>query len=133
MARWLGQQPVAADAGALQAQLDRYREAYNHRGHQVHAGKTPQQRFEAGPLAGPDPTRGQPHTVTTHTVTTHTVTARGVIGVNGALIGLGRSHAGATATVFRTGNDLAVFINNTLLGQLTIDRTRRYQRLPQLP
>jgi hypothetical protein len=124
VAKWLARQPVAADREQLQRQLDAYREQYNHRGHQALAGATPQARFDQGPIATPNPDL-EAKTV----ITDHLVTSRGAIGVNGKLIGISRRYTGQTATVFRTRDHLAVFIANRLVGQTTIDRTRRYQPL----
>ena len=60
-------------------------------------------------------------------MTRHRVTTTGSIGLNGALIGLGRPHATKTATVFRNGDHLTVFVEDHFARELTIDRTRRYQ------
>ena len=68
----------------------------------------PHQRFQLGPIAYPidfdQPT----------VLTRHTVSATGSIGVDGHLIGLGRHHHGKTATVFRSGDHVVVFINDQL-------------------
>ena len=120
--KWLAKRPRAHDLVELQALLDRYREEFNNRGNQVHGGLTPHQRFDLGPLARPE---GVLEPVT-H-VTRHRVTATGSIGINGALIGLGRCHATKTATVFRNGDHLTVFVQDQFARELTIDRTRRYQ------
>ena len=60
-------------------------------------------------------------------MTRHRVTATGSIGLNGFLIGLGRAHATKTATVFRNGDHLTVFIEDQLARELLLDHTRRYQ------
>jgi len=120
--KWLAKQPQAHDLVELQALLDRYREEFNNRGNQVHGGLTPNQRFDLGPLARPE---GVLEPVT-H-VTRHRVTTTGSIGLNGFLIGLGRSHATKTATVFRNADHLTVFIEDHFARELVLDRTRRYQ------
>jgi len=82
---------------------------------------TPNQRFQLGPIAYPED-HPKPTLLTRHTVST-----TGSIGVDGHLIGLGRSHHAKTATVFRTGDHLLVFIDDQLTRELTIDRSRHYQ------
>jgi hypothetical protein len=119
--KWLARQPRDPDAPALQARLDSYREAFNHRRNMVLAKLTPQQRFDLGPRATP----GDIEELTT--ITRHTVSATGAIGMDGMLIGLGRTHAGQPATAFRTGDHVAIFINDRFTRELILDRTRRYQ------
>ena len=60
-------------------------------------------------------------------LTHHNVTTTGSIGLDGTLIGLGRKHAHKPAIAFRTGDYVAVFIDDQLARDLIIDRTRRYQ------
>lgn len=125
--KWLRKRPAPADAAALQALLDTYREQYNHRRSQVLDGLTPAQRFELGPLASPDPD------LTTRTrVSTHQITSSGVVSVDGAHVGVGRHHAGLEATVFLTGDHAVIFHDFTLLRELLIDRSVRYQRRTDL-
>lgn len=120
--KWLRRQPLAADAGELQTQLDTYREAYNHRPNQVLARLTPQQRYDLGPLSGP----GQGAPPVLH-LTRHPVSDTGSIGVDSTRIGLGRRYTGATAVAFRRGDLVTVFIDDQLIRTLVIDRSRRYQ------
>lgn len=120
--KWLAKQPVAHDLSELQELLDTYREAFNSRGNQVHDGLTPNARYRLGPLTQPDGVL-EPVTHVTH----HRVTATGSIGLNGFLIGLGRTHATKPATVFRNGDHLTVFIQDELARELVLDHTRRYQ------
>ena len=61
-------------------------------------------------------------------LTRHTVSTTGAIGVDGHLIGLGQRHRGNTATAFRAGDHLVVFINDQFARELIIDRSRHYQR-----
>jgi hypothetical protein len=49
-------------------------------------------------------------------ITDHTVGPRGAIGVDGHEVGLGRRHAGAYATAFRTGEHVTVFMRSTRRG-----------------
>ena len=120
--KWLARRPPARDLAELQALLDEYRETYNQRRNRVLDKLTPHQRFDLGPITGPD----GPLQPTIH-VTRHTVSATGSIGVSGTLIGLGRKHAGKTATVFRTDAHAVAFVDDTFVRELTIDWTRRYQ------
>lgn len=126
--KWLRRQPRAADAAALQTQLDTYRAAYNHRANQVLAGLTPQQRYDLGPQAQPALPGTLP--LPLH-LTRHMVSHTGSIGVDGTLIGLGRRHAHAPAVAFRRGDLVSIFIADQLVRTLVIDRRRRYQ--PQDP
>lgn len=121
--RWLRRQPVAEDLGHLAAQLEAYREVYNNRRHQALGGLTPNQAWAIAPLSGPygAPLAGRLH------ITTAPVSASGCVTVDRTEIGVGRAHAHRSATVFRTGEDVAVFIDGVFHRELTIDRTRRYQ------
>jgi transposase InsO family protein len=123
--KWLARQPLPATLVELQALLDTYREAYNNRRNQVLGGLTPHERFRLGPTALPAGVNARTH------VTSYRVSSRGAIGVDATLIGLGRPHAGKTATVFRTNDHLVVFIDNQLVRELVLDHTRRYQRRDQ--
>lgn len=120
--KWLDRRPPARDLADLQALLDEYREAYNQRRNRVLDKLTPHQRFDLGPITGPD----GPLQPTTH-VTRHPVSTTGSVAVTGTLIGLGRKHAGNTATVFRTDAHAVVFVDNTFVRELTIDWARHYQ------
>lgn len=122
--KWLARRPRPRDLSALQDLLEEYRESYNNRPNAVLDGLRPHQRFDLGPVVGPDPDR-----LTRTHVTTHRVSASGGIGLSGHLIGLGRRHKGRPAIVFRTGDHIVVFIEDTYLGELLIDPDRRYQRL----
>jgi transposase InsO family protein len=124
--RWLAAQtPQPATLTELQHLLDQYRTGYNHRRHQSLNGLTPQQAYDLAEKTGPT---GQ--TVTALPVVSNPkVSPRGAIGVDNTEIGLGRRYAGLTVTVFRTGNEVAVFHHNHLIRDLTIDRTRHYQPL----
>lgn len=122
--KWLQRRPRPRDLPALQELLDEYREGYNGRRNAVLDGLRPHQRFDLGPVVGPDPDRP----TRTH-VTTHRVSTSGGIGLSGRLIGLGRRHKGRPATVFRTGDHIVVFVDDTYAGELVINHNNRYQRL----
>lgn len=119
--KWLARQPRDADIDALQARLDVYREEFNGRRNMVLDKLTPRQRFDLGPLATPGDIEERT------TLTGHTISATGSIGIDGMLIGLGRKHAGRPATAFRTGDHVAIFIEDRFVRELVLDRTRRYQ------
>jgi hypothetical protein len=121
--QWLAAHPAPADLGQLQALLDDYRDGYNQRRHQGLDGLTPQQAFDLADKARP----AHQALPAVPVVTNPTVSPRGAIGVDGTEIGLGRRYRGNTVTVFRTGNDVAVFNGNQLIRTLTLDRSRRYQ------
>lgn len=120
--KWLRRRPPAHSLAELQDLLDTYRTAYNQRRHPVLNKLTPHQRFDLGPLAGP---HGQLEPVT-H-ITRPTVSTTGSIGVDRTLIGVGRTHAGKTATVLRNGDHTTIFINDQCVRELLLDRTKRYQ------
>ena len=127
--RWLARRPPASTPGELQAVLEDYRAVYNHRRHQALGGLTPAQRWaitaRSGPAAGgcPEPLH----------VTTSTVSPAGCVAIDGTEVSIGRRHARAQATTFRTGDDVAIFIGTALTRQLRLDRTRRYQPQQAVP
>lgn len=126
--KWLSRRPPAETPAQLQALLETYRGWYNtDRRHQGIGGLTPSQRWT---LTAPAD-RGRPadHPVPEPlAITNPPVSASGCIGVDTTKIGLGRRHAGHQATVFRTGDDVTVFIDTQMVRQLRLDRTRHYQR-----
>jgi transposase InsO family protein len=124
--QWLAARPPAATLSELQALLEEYRPGYNNRRHQGLHGLTPQQKYDLAEKTGP---AGQPLTAPP-IMSNPTVSPRGAIGVDNTEIGLGRRYAGATVTVFRTGDHVVVFHGDHLVRDLTIDRTRRYQPHP---
>lgn len=122
--KWLAAQPPAENLPALQQLLDQYQTIYNNRRHQSLDGQTPQQRYDARPKASPATGPRRPSGVTTRPVS-----ATGVIAFSGCSIVLGRTWAGHTATVYWQGDRVAVMTGDTLVRQLTLDRSVRYQRL----
>ncbi len=120
--KWLARRPPAVDLSGLQDLLEEYRRDYNTRRNMALGKLTPAQRFDLGPVA----TISDLPPVRT-ALTRHSVTTTGSIGLDGTLIGLGRKHAHKTALAFRTGDYVAVFIDDQLARDLVIDRTRRYQ------
>jgi transposase InsO family protein len=122
--RWLNRRPRADDLDELQTLLDTYRDWYNHRRrHQSLNGLTPQQRWDLADKTRPDgtPIPAPP------LITYPTISPRGAIGVDGHEIALAKRWAGATATVFLTGNHVTIFVGAHMVRTLDLDRTRRYQ------
>ena len=127
---WLAAHPVPTSMQELTALLEDYRDWYNH--HRRHSGIArlrPAQAYALRPRIGP---AGQSLPAPLR-VSHHRVSASGCIGLHDSELSLGRAHAGATATCFRTGNDATIFIGNQLIRVLTIDRTRTYQPLHPHP
>lgn len=122
--RWLARQPHARTPTELGDQLDqRYREIYNNRRNQALAGLTPQQAWTIAPQSGPYGTAlpGRLH------VAHRPVSDNGRVSVDGTQVTIGRAYNNKTATIFRNLDDVAIFIDGTLIRELTIDRTRDYQ------
>jgi transposase InsO family protein len=124
--RWLRHQPPASSLAELQIQLDTYRRLYNTvRPHQALDGKTPAEAAETAPLAAPaSPT---PAAEPTPVVRTRPVHRNGVAALDDYLIYVGHRHVGKQVTLIRTGDHVAVLHGQTLLRELTLDTSRRYQ------
>jgi hypothetical protein len=126
--KWLAARPAAATLMELQALLDRYQRDFNNRPHQgLDPNQTPlEHRIAAArqtPIrVGPD----QP-TLVRHC----TVKPRGFVNWDGFRIAVGRELAGHILVVFATGDHLLIFFRHHLVRDLIVDRTRRYQGLPQ--
>ena len=115
----------AATLTELQAQLDRFREIYNHqRPHRAIGRRFPAEVWQQTPRSGP-----ASHALGTPTTTSTTqVTTDGRISIaTRTRIGIGIAHAGKTATTVITGTNAHVFINGRLERQLTINPTTRDQ------
>lgn len=123
--KWLSKQPAARDLPALQAQLDVYRDHYNHRRRKKHlGGLTPAQRYALGPTDGPATTPAPRDTV----LTRGKVSASGCLGVNRQLFSVGRKHAGQDALLIRQDRQLTVFVGNQLVAELTLTGKPGYQQ-----
>lgn len=119
--KWLKHRPAAPTLTDLQNLLDTYRDGYNHRRNRVLGKLTPLQRFELGPRAFPTPFDAPTH------VSEHRVSTRGTVCLDQVQIGIGRKHHAKTATVFRTGDYVAIFIDDHLARETVIDHTLTYQ------
>jgi len=120
---WLARQDPARDLAELQKRLDGWTAFYNQRPHSSLDGTAPLDAWHSapparpGPPLAPDPASGL-----------RLVEARGAIGWEGHIIGIGQAHAGETVLVTARGDDLAVFdATSGLIRRLTLDRTRHYQ------
>ena len=126
--RWLAAQPNAATLVELQALLDRYQVGYNNRPHQgLDPNQTPLERRIAAARHTPNPIRPEQPTLVRHC----TVNLRGFISWEGIRIAVGAELAGRIVLVFATGDHLLIFYRHHLVRDLMVDRTRRYQGLPQ--
>jgi transposase InsO family protein len=129
--KWLRRQPAARTLRALQRQLDAFRDYYNTiRPHRALGRHTPQQAYQARPLAAPT---GTPLDDTHYRIRHDKIDPSGVFTLrhNSRLhhIGVGRRHAGTNIIVLV--HDLHVRVLNTtgeLLRELQLDPTRDYQQ-----
>lgn len=121
----LATRDLAATLAELQAQLDRFREIYNHqRPHRAIGRQFPADVWHATPRSGP---AGHPIGTPTTTSTT-VVTADGRISIaTRTRVGIGVAHAGKTAFTVITGTSAHVFIDGRLVRQLTINPNTRDQ------
>jgi transposase InsO family protein len=123
--RWLRAQPPAATLQDLQAQLERYRPAYNRRPHQGIDQHTPLQRR----LAGTRPTPPAPAEPITHTqvIEARASSRDGYLALQKTIIPLGVEYAALPVTAFITGDHALIFYREQLVRELIIDRTRKRQ------
>src|SRR5215207_2739252 len=126
--RWLAARPTAATLVDLQALLDCYQVGYNNRPHQgLDANQTPLERRIAAARHTPNSVRPEQPTLVRHC----TVKTRGELSWEGVRIAVGAELAGRTVLVFATGDQLLIFYRHHLVRELILDRSRRYQGLPQ--
>jgi hypothetical protein len=122
--KWLRHQPLPRTLEELQAQLDWFRNYYNHqRPHRAIGRVTPWERFCASSRLAPN---GEPLTGAVRRVEL-TVTAVGTAETGRWAIGLGANFAGRPAQVFIDGTHANVFVDGSLVRHLELDNTRRYQ------
>jgi transposase InsO family protein len=125
---WLAARPPAATLAELQMLLDRYQQEYNNRPHQgLDPNQTPLERRIAAVRHTPNLVRPEEPTVVRHC----TVKQRGFLNWDGLRIGVGAELAGRKLLVFATGDHLLIFYRHHLVRELTIDRSRSYQRLAE--
>ena len=121
----LNRHDLTATLAELQADLDRFREIYNHhRPHRAIGRRFPADVWHATPRSGP-----ANHPLSTPTTTSTTqVTADGRISIaTRTRVGIGTAHAGKTAITVITGTNAHVFINGQLVRHLTINPNTRDQ------
>jgi transposase InsO family protein len=128
--KWLRHQLVARTIAELQAQLDWFRDYYNHRRpHRAIGRITPWERFRASPRLT---SNGEPLNGTIRRVDL-TVTASGIAELGRWAIGVGAAFAGRSAQVFVNGTHANVFVEGRLVRHLELDSTRRYQPTGRKP
>jgi transposase InsO family protein len=126
--QWLAARPTAATLEELQALLNRYQQEYNNRPHQgLDPNQTPLERRIAATRHTPIQVRPEQPTLVRHC----TVKPRGFINWEGRRIAVGRELASRILVVFATGDHLLIFYRHHLVRDLMLDRSRRYQGLPQ--
>lgn len=122
--RWLHAQDPQVTVDGLNAQLDTFRDYYNHdRPHRALKGATPAEAFTATVKARPA-THPLPNPVS---VLHSRVTPSGVVSAGRYNINIGRRWAGHHVDVIRDGDHIAIYSGNQLIRQLTADPTRTYQ------
>lgn len=129
--RWLTAQPPTTTLADLQAQLDLFRQIYNHqRAHRALNGATPAHAYSTTPKADPSPHRSAPHYRVRH----DRVDTAGHLSLRRAgrmhHLGVGRAHAG-TPVLILTDPTTVTVINTTtgqVLSEHDIDPTRAYWR-----
>lgn len=128
--RWLRAQPRAGDLTALQAQLDRFVEFYNHtRPHRALGGATPAEAWAARTPARPATAPLMLTSPVTVSLTSHTVTPRGVIYLGrGIAIGVGTRLAGTELTAVRYGRQVVLLDHDHPVRALTLTDGQRYYR-----
>lgn len=122
--KWLRARPAAENLTELQQLLQQYRTIYNNRRHQSLNGQTPQQRYDAHAKTGPTSGTHAPSGRTQRPVST-----TGVVAFSGCSIVIGRRWAAHTADLYWQGDRVTIMINDTVIRQLTLNRSVRYQPL----
>ena len=126
--KWLAVRAPAATLVELQALLDRYQREFNNRPHQgLDPNQTPLERRIAAARHTPIQVRPNQPTLVRHC----RVKTRGDISWEGVRIAVGVELAGRIVLVFAAGDHLLIFYRHHLVRDLIVDRTRRYQGLPQ--
>ena len=122
--KWLRRQPLARDLDELQVQLDWFINYYNtQRPHRAIDNHTPLEQWSAtAKITNP----GIALAATTRTVTAH-VTNEGTIPVRPWVIHVGVDYIGRTTNVVINDTHAAVYIDDTLIRHLELDRSRAYQ------
>ena len=121
--RWLRHLPRATSVTELQAQLDVWRQHYNHRRpHKAAGGRTPAERWAATERATPGRALRRPPRATLHRVS-----RTGTVAWAGYRIGLDSRRAGETVLVVARDLNVRVLGQGGQIRHLTVDPTREYQ------
>jgi transposase InsO family protein len=122
--RWLAKQPPANTLADLQAQLTMFDRLYDERPNQSLAGLTPAERWQRAVAANPPDTASPAPVI----VKTSTVDSRGSVAIGARFqVHVGRPWAGTTMTVISQGLSAGIFHGNTLVRELTLNPSQRYQ------
>ncbi|HET9077618.1 MAG TPA: leucine zipper domain-containing protein [Acidimicrobiales bacterium] len=117
--------------GLLNHSLDDFADYYNHqRPHRGIGRATPYSRWAAQPpaTANPQPLPPRPRPIDAATVRSERKVIAGNVHYGNHIIRIGAQHEGRTAhLVIRSGDHLALYIDEQLVRTLIIDPTRRYQ------
>lgn len=124
--RWLSRQPTPTTLADLQHLMDRWRTAYNDRPHQSLHGSTPHHAELAGRRHNPAPQHALDQPIE---VSHHTVNHRGYVKLRGYTIALGARYRHLPITVFHQHGHILAFHQETLICDLQLDPTTRYQPL----
>lgn len=117
----------AASPTDLQHRLDRVREHYNTRRRHSALGTTPQQAWNRAPAHGGPQQLPLQTDATVHRLT---VIPHGTVTLGAHLIRLGARHGGTEVTALVNGNHVSFHaLSGELIGQLTLDPTKRYATL----
>jgi transposase InsO family protein len=128
--RWLSQQPPARSIAELQRQLDRYRHYYNQqRPHRALHGATPAERFNSTSKALPADPLALPGLAPRLSIFDRQVSATGCLNAACTSLGLGAAWAGRTLTIITYGQRVAILDGTTLIAAVTVDATKKYQRV----
>ncbi len=120
---WLDKHGPYDTVEELQAALDTYRQQFNNERCKTHLdGLTPAQRYALGDKAAPTGP-GQEPLHLTH----GKVAANGTVTIHRTRVGIGRTHAGKTVTLFRRADRVAVFDGNTLIVEFDLISRSGYQ------
>jgi transposase InsO family protein len=120
---WLDKHGPYNTVEELQVALDTYRKQFNNERCKTHLdGLTPAQRYALGDKAAPTGP-GQEPLHLTH----GKVAANGTVTIHRTRVGIGRTHAGKTVTLFRRAERVTVFDGNTLIVEFDLISRSGYQ------
>lgn len=125
----LAQRPAAGTVAELQAELDDFRDLYNHRRpHRALNRGFPAELWAQAPKAGP-----ADRPLTPPSAVHHATVANGTFSAGRYTISVGAAHNTKTTLTVITGQACHVFIDGRLIRNFTIDPARRVQPLHSRP